>query len=85
MEKAKTKKIGKKLKGEVIGIVSENTIKVRVETKKPHSIYSKIIKSHKNYLVDSKVNNGEIKVGDEISINEVKPVSKSKRFAVSVK
>lgn len=72
------KKIKKTLIGEVIKLSSTHTIKVRVETKKTHPKYGKVIKSHKNYLVH--YTGSDLKVGDAIKIVEDRPVSKSKSW-----
>jgi len=77
MQKLKEKTI-KKYKGIVVKIVNDNTVKVEVETKAPHPLYTKITKSHKRYLVENK--NKEIKVGDIVEIEECRPISKRKFF-----
>jgi small subunit ribosomal protein S17 len=76
------KKVVKKFRGIVISKSSINTIKVRVETKKSHPLYGKIMKSHKNYLTDTLGFEGDINVGDEVTIKETRPVSKMKKFAL---
>lgn len=68
----------KKLQGVVVNLVDEKTIKVKVETKFPHPLYKKIVKTHKNYLAH--VTKGEYEKGDLVWIMEGKPVSKSKKF-----
>lgn len=68
----------KKLQGVVIGAIDEKTIKVRVESKFPHPLYKKIVKTHKNYLAH--VEKGEYEKGQLVWITEGKPVSKSKKF-----
>jgi len=83
MEKEKTKK-RKKNKRTFSGIVVSNkmdkTIVVRVETRKSHPLYKKIIKSHKKYFVhdeDRKYN-----IGDVVEIIETNPKSRKKRWIV---
>ncbi|MCA9385818.1 mitochondrial small ribosomal subunit protein uS17m [Candidatus Dojkabacteria bacterium] len=75
---------GKKLQGVVTGLSSEKTVKVTVEIKKPHPRYGKIVKSNKTYLVhnDPEVGLGVegIVLGDEVTIQEYKPISKNKSF-----
>lgn len=68
----------KTLKGEVVKVIDDFTVKVEVERKQPHPLYKKIIKSHKTYLVDA--SNNEVNVGDYVTIEECKPKSKSKTF-----
>jgi len=71
-------KYKKTRKGEVVKIVNDNTIKVEVERKTAHPLYSRIVKSHKRYLVATK--GQEVKVGDIVIIEETKPISKRKAF-----
>ena len=72
-------------KKELIGIVVSNkmqkTIVVKVETKLFHSIYSKVIIRTKKYLVHDKLN--QCNIGDKISIQETRPLSKRKRWKVN--
>lgn len=79
MKKIQDKKTQpKKLQGIVVNVIGEKTIKVKVETKFPHPLYKKIIKTHKNYLVH--VAKEKCEKGDIVWITEGKPVSKSKKF-----
>jgi len=68
----------KKLQGEVISMKAADTLTVRVERKFAHSLYKKIITKHKKYLVH--YTGKDIKIGDKISIEEGKPMSKRKNF-----
>ncbi|MBN1331310.1 30S ribosomal protein S17 [Candidatus Dojkabacteria bacterium] len=74
-EARKTKKT---LKGVVVKIVDEKTIKVDVERKAAHPLYQKILKSNKKYLADR--NGIEVEVGNQVIIEETTPVSKNKKF-----
>ncbi len=76
---AKEKTIHRKqLTGKVVGLSDDKTFRVEVETKRPHPLYGKIIKSHKKYLVD---NAGlEVNIGDSVVIEECRPLSKRKTF-----
>lgn len=76
-EKQVANKIRKKLQGVVVSI-NGSTIKVRVESKYPHPIYKKIVATHKTYLVHSE--DDKVEVGDKVTIEEGRPVSKSKKF-----
>ncbi len=83
-EKTRTNS-GKKLQGIVIGVSDATTIKVNVETKQPHPLYGKIIKSHKKYLVHNDIATHGIKdiaVGDLVQIQECRPLSKRKHFTL---
>ena len=77
-KKVEQKKQPKKLQGVIQNIIDEKSVKVRVETKYPHPLYKKIVKSHKNYLAH--VEKGEYQKGDIVWILEGKPVSKNKKF-----
>lgn len=76
------KKVVKKFRGVIISKSGINTIKVRVEIRKQHPLYGKIMKSHKNYLADTASFEGELNVGDEVTIKESKPISKLKTFVL---
>lgn len=69
---------------ELTGVVAKlsgiNTLKVRIESKFPHPKYGKIIKQHRNYLVNYISEKSEIKVGDLVRIRESKPFSKNKSW-----
>lgn len=77
MEK-KVVKNNKKLRGEVIKVSGENTIKVLVETKSVHPLYGKIIKEHKKYLVHCE--DEGVEIGDLVLIEEGRPMSSRKCF-----
>ena len=59
--------------------VGDKTIKVIIETKKPHPKYHKYVKHSKKYLVhfDSE---DELVPGDTVEIVGVRPISKNKCF-----
>jgi len=62
-------------------MVSEiNTLSVRIERKYPHAKYGKIIKDHRNYLVNYNAGNSTVKVGDVVTIRECRPFSKAKAW-----
>nr|YP_010986345.1 ribosomal protein S17 [Pachymeniopsis lanceolata]WOL37263.1 ribosomal protein S17 [Pachymeniopsis lanceolata] len=74
-------------KKETIGIVISNkmdkTITVAVKTKVAHKKYSKIIaKTNKYYAHDA---NNECRIGDQVKIEESKPISKNKRWILKEK
>lgn len=68
----------KKLKGTIVSDKMAKTLVVRVERIKKHSKYKKRIRSHKNYKAHYE--SGDFKVGDKILIEEIKPISKNKRW-----
>nr|YP_010985943.1 ribosomal protein S17 [Grateloupia asiatica]WOL36861.1 ribosomal protein S17 [Grateloupia asiatica] len=74
-------------KKETIGTVISNkmdkTITVAVKTKVAHKKYSKIIaKTNKYYAHDA---NNECRIGDQVKIEESKPISKNKRWILKEK
>jgi len=71
------------LQGVVVSTKMLNTVTVKVERKYRHPIYSKVVKSHKKYLVD----NPKLKLveGDVVTIKEIRPVSKHKHYQVLAK
>lgn len=85
MKKAEEKEVKKSIKriltGKVVKLSGEKTIKVRVERKYPHKKYGRIIKEHKNYLVHNE-DNTKVKIGDVVSIQSVRPISKLKSWTL---
>jgi len=81
--KTEEKEVKRSLKRSTIGMVTkisnDRSFKVRVETKFQHPKYGKIIKKHKSYLVDKQATE-EVQVGNTVTIEECRPVSKNKRF-----
>jgi small subunit ribosomal protein S17 len=64
--------------GEVIGNKMAKTIVVRVERRFAHPQFKKVVTSYtKLYVHDEK---NEAKVGDQVRIEETRPLSKSKRW-----
>ena len=64
-----------------IGIVISNkmqkTIVVKVENRYPHPIYSKILIKTKKYLAHDELE--ECNIGDQVLVEECRPLSKRKR------
>jgi small subunit ribosomal protein S17 len=67
---------------ERIGIVVSNkmekTIVVKIENRYPHPIYSKILVKTKKYLAHDELS--ECKIGDQVLVEECRPLSKRKRW-----
>lgn len=78
---ANTGKIKRKFQGVVISDKMDKTIVVKVENIKLHPKYKKRYKTHKKYKVDDEKN--EAKVGQRVTFEEVKPVSKDKRWRLT--
>ena len=67
---------------EKVGLVISNkmnkTIVIKVENRYSHPIYSKIMVKSKKYLVHDEMETCQI--GDQVLINECRPLSKRKRW-----
>ena len=70
---------------EKIGIVVSNkmqkTIVVKVESRYPHPIYSKTMTKTRKYLAHDEM--GECNIGDQVLVQECRPLSKRKRWTLS--
>lgn len=70
---------------ERVGVVIRNpkdkTVVVAVNSRVKHPKYSKIVIQTKKYQVHD--NNHQCKIGDEVRITEVKPISKMKHWILS--
>ncbi len=72
----------KQLKGVVVSDKMAKTVVVEVAEYKKHPKYQKYIKKEKRYKAH---NEGKvIKVGDKVTIEECRPISKDKHFKVVV-
>ena len=69
----------KKVKeGVVVKVSGQDTISVEIQGLKRHSLYGKVLKHRSKYLVHDIGNRAN--VGDQVSIIEVRPLSKLKRW-----
>ncbi len=68
------------LKGVVVSDKQDKTVVVRVESLKEHPRYKKRYKSHKRYKAHDE--KGEIKEGDNVVIEQTRPLSKEKKWRV---
>ena len=68
------------LSGIVVSSNSDKTIVVKVTRRVKHKLYRKIISRSKKYHVHDENNNH--KVGDNVSIQESRPISKLKTWTV---
>lgn len=64
--------------GVVVSDVNDKTIVVRVEARKAHPIYKKMMTSTKKFHAHDE--NNEAHVGDTVRIMETRPLSKKKRW-----
>jgi len=68
------------LSGKVISSASNKTIVVEVTRRVKHKLYKKIIKKVKKYHAHDETN--KYKIGDTVTIQESKPISKMKTWIV---
>lgn len=74
--------MSKVLTGKVTSIKMDSTVIVEVITRTPHKLYGKLMKRSKNYKVD--LNGQKVLVGDQVKIEETKPMSKHKHFKIKI-
>jgi small subunit ribosomal protein S17 len=70
----------RKLRGIVVSDKMQKTIVVKIEQVKQHPKYKRRYKIHKKYKVHDEKK--EYKVGDQVIIEECRPLSKEKRWRV---
>ncbi len=68
------------LQGTVVSDKNDKTIVVKVERRFTHPLYKKTVRRTKNYKAHDE--NNIKKVGDQVSIQESKPISKDKCWVV---
>ena len=68
------------LQGTVVSDKNEKTVVVKVERRFTHPLFKKTVRRSKNYKAHDEAN--KCKIGDLVSIQESKPISKDKRWVV---
>jgi small subunit ribosomal protein S17 len=68
------------LTGVVVSDKADKTVTVRVERRVMHPVYKKFITRSKKYAAHDETN--ACKTGDQVRIEECRPISKSKRWIV---
>ena len=68
------------LQGTVVSDKNDKTVVVRVERRYTHPMMQKTVRQSKKYKAHDE--NNTFKVGDMVSIQESKPISKDKRWVV---
>jgi small subunit ribosomal protein S17 len=68
------------LQGTVVSDKNDKTVVVRVERRFTHPVMQKTVRMTKKYKAHDE--NNTFKVGDIVSIQESKPISKDKRWVV---
>jgi small subunit ribosomal protein S17 len=71
------------LEGVVTSDKMEKTVTVQVERRTMHPVYKKFVKMSKKYAAHDEGN--QFKIGDRVSIEECKPISKNKTWTVITK
>jgi small subunit ribosomal protein S17 len=70
---------------EKIGIVvsdkMDKTVVIKVENRYPHPIYGKTVVKTRKYLVHDE--NSECNIGDQILVQECRPLSRRKRWTLA--
>lgn len=80
MEKKNQKQSNKKeLEGIVVSNKMDKTVRVRVETKRIHPRYKKIVGYRKIYFAHT---NKDLEEGEKVTIRESKPYSKNVKWIV---
>lgn len=68
------------LTGTVTGDKNEQTVSVSVQRSFQHPVLKKTIRKSKTYRAHDA--NNQFKIGDQVRIEECKPISKTKRWTV---
>lgn len=68
------------LQGVVVSDRQDKTVVVSVERQVMHPVYKKIVKKSKKFAAHDE--NNQCKVGDRVSIQECRPISKNKSWTV---
>ncbi|EYS92056.1 30S ribosomal protein S17 [Bartonella bacilliformis str. Heidi Mejia] len=68
------------LQGVVVSDKSDKTIIVKVERRYSHPLLQKTVRQSKKYKAHDE--NNQFKIGDQVSIQESRPISKDKRWIV---
>ena len=68
------------LQGVVVSDKNDKTIVVKVERRFTHPLFKKTVRRSKNYQAHDETN--QFKIGDVVSIEESKPISRTKRWVV---
>ena len=68
------------LQGVVVSDKQDKTVVVSVERQVMHPVYKKFVKKSKKFAAHDE--NNQFKVGDRVSIEECRPISKNKYWTV---
>jgi len=70
----------RQLEGTVVSNKMDKTAVVRVERRKAHPLYRKVMRLHKRYKAHDEAN--EAHPGDVVVIEECRPMSREKRWTI---
>ncbi|MEN9369774.1 MAG: hypothetical protein RI952_639 [Bacteroidota bacterium] len=79
-EMEETRNLRKTRIGQVISNKMDKSVTVAIERKVKHPIYGKFVKTTNKFMAHDEKN--ECNIGDTVSIMEVRPLSKNKRWRV---
>ena len=71
----------KQRSGKVVSVSGAKSVVVRVETRRRHPLYGKVVRSHRKFHAHDE--SDQAKVGDKVTIEECRPYSKMKRWRVT--
>ncbi len=81
-EKTESRQVTRKQRnGTVVSVSGAKSVVVRVETRRRHAMYSKVVRIHRKFHAHDE--NSRAKVGDKVQIEECRPYSKMKRWRVT--
>lgn len=75
-----TRNLRKTRIGKIVSNKMEKSVTVAIERKVKHPIYGKFVKTTTKFMAHDEKN--ECNIGDTVSIMEVRPLSKNKRWRV---
>jgi len=71
----------RKMVGRVVKAKMQKTVVVEVVTHRPDALYGKYVRSRARYKAHDE--KSELKAGDEVEIQESRPISRDKRWVVT--
>lgn len=71
--------MAKKIKGKIVSNKMQKTVVVSVEVKSRHPLYEKVMRRNRRFKARDEIG---VKLGDEVIIEECKPLSKEVCFRV---
>lgn len=77
-ENTKTRAVRKTRAGKVVSRSGDKSVVVRVETRRRHPMYGKVVRYYKKYHVHDEKNEADL--GDRVRIVETRPMSRMKRW-----